>query len=151
MVWPQETFLWLLQYDFRSQTVQARSESKYNLSDVQQQANVHLSLRHRVIHEIKSAQDEVPESSGRRTKWAYNKHYLKALQGAVGKARALRGSGRDVADDDEGEEKKTEKKTPNHVVALAGQLHRTCARISCEPGFEHECKTLTLLASMLWQ
>ena len=101
------------------------------------------------------------KSSGRRmkyqnlagagTKWAQIEHSLKAFQGAVGKARALRGSGRDGADDDEGEEKKTEKKTQNHVAALAGQLHRTCARIRCEPGFEHECETLTLLASLLWQ
>ena len=47
---------------FRTTTNQARSESKYNLSDVQQQANVHLSLRHRVIHEIKWAYDEVPNA-----------------------------------------------------------------------------------------
>ena len=132
---------------FRATTKQARSESNYNLSDVQQQANVHLSLRHRVIHEIKWVQIKVPEGWSTMDNGKQIKRSLKALQGAVGTTRTLRASGRGGADDDEGSEKKKQ----NYVAALAGQLRRTCAMIRCEPGFEHECETLTLLASLLWQ
>ena len=134
---------------FQTHDAAARSAKRFAVGDAEQQKGMLQSLRHRMIHEIKEAQDLFPDD------WITNgtkkeiRMALRLLKNEVGQTKSLRPSGRSAAGEEDGAEKK--KKTQNQLAALAGQLRRTSKRIRCEESLAQQCSALELAASLLWQ
>ena len=134
---------------FQTRDAAARSAKRFAVGDAEQQKGMLQSLRHRMIHEIKEAQDLFPDD------WITNgtkkeiRMALRLLITEVGHIKSLRPSGRSAAGEEDGAEKK--KKAHNQLAALAGQQRRTSKRIRCEESLAQQCSALELAASLLWQ